>query len=183
MAVSTGAGHAAARGRVAWFAPKMTPPTVRTGTVDRKRLVDRLRAADATQVVIAAPAGYGKSTLAALWSDRDDRAFGWITVDEADNDPVVFLTYLVLALDSISPLERALVDEVTTTSTPWSQTLPRVLDAVAAVPEPFVLVVDDVHRLTGPSATQVLPALAGRIPAGSALASITRGATYPSASL
>jgi len=180
MAVTAGAGHTATPGRVAWFLPKLTRPTIRAGTVDRHRLVDRLCSAEATQVVIAAPGGYGKSTLAALWADRDDRSFCWITLDDADNDPVVFLTYVVLALDSISPLDSALVEQLTTTSTPWPHMLPRVLDAVTSIADPFVLVVDDAHRLRSSSATEVLAALAGRIPPGSTLACLTRGTMpYP----
>ena len=53
--------------------------------------------------------------------------------------------------------------------------LPRVLEMVATMREPFVLVLDDVHRLGGSTGTEVLPALVDRIPAGSALAFVTRG--------
>ena len=168
-------------GRVVCFAPKVGPPKIRPGTVGRTRLVDRLLATEATEIAISAPAGYGKSTLAAIWAERDERAFGWVTVDEADNDPVVFLTYLVLALDSIGPVDDRLVDDLTTTPAPWRQVLTHLLDTLAAMPTPFVLVIDDAHRLAGPSATDVLPAVASRIPATSALVTIGRGrAPYPS---
>ena len=114
-----------------------TAPRVRPGTVGRDLLVRRLCAADASEVIIAAPAGYGKTTLAAIWGDRDPRPFGWIAVDEVDSDPVVFLHHVALALDSINPSEDSLNDELTVAQSPWPAMLPTVLDRVASAPEEF----------------------------------------------
>ena len=47
--------------------------------------------APSRSVSIPAPAGYGKTTLLAQWAERDARPFAWVTVDERDNDPFVFL--------------------------------------------------------------------------------------------
>ena len=48
-----------------------------------------------------APAGYGKTTLLAQWAERNGQAFAWVSVDEADNDPKVLLTYVAEALDAV----------------------------------------------------------------------------------
>ena len=166
--------------RVLPFTPKITPPSVRPGTVCRESLVHRLCASDATEIVISAPAGYGKSTLVTLWGAADERSFGWMSADAGDNDPVVLLTYLALALDSIHRGGARLADELSAASLPWSQMLPVVTDAVATMPVPFVLVVDDAHHLEGPSGTEVLPSIARRVPPGSALVISTRSrAPYP----
>src|SRR6476620_11065132 len=67
----------------------MTPPLVRAEWVARPRLWWRLERALRSQVVlIAAPAGYGKSTLLTQWAAcRDGSAVAWVQLDRADNDP------------------------------------------------------------------------------------------------
>jgi hypothetical protein len=53
---------------------------------------------------VVAPAGYGKTTLLAQWAERNGLAFAWVSVDEADNDPKVLLTYVAEALDAVEPV-------------------------------------------------------------------------------
>jgi len=52
--------------------------------------------------LISAPAGFGKTTLLVEWlkgrEDGDDQSVAWVSLDEGDNDPVRFLSYLVAAL-------------------------------------------------------------------------------------
>ena len=58
---------------------KLTPAPTRPGLVSRIRLLDRLEASAPTPVVaISAPAGYGKTVLAAEWAQRDQRPFVWL---------------------------------------------------------------------------------------------------------
>ena len=76
---------------------KLTPAPTRPGLVSRARLLDWLEASAATPVVvICAPAGYGKTILAAEWAERDRRPFVWLSIDRHDNDPAVLLTYLAM---------------------------------------------------------------------------------------
>src|SRR5215471_20872499 len=80
-------------------ASKLSAPPLRKGIVDRQMLLDRLGSAAYTPVLlISAPAGYGKTTLLALWRDLDSRPFAWVTLDASDNDPVAFAACLVAAL-------------------------------------------------------------------------------------
>ena len=65
--------------------------------------MNRLRAAQSSVVTLTAPAGYGKTTLAAQWAERDHRPVAWLSVDEADDDPDVLLRELDAALDRVSP--------------------------------------------------------------------------------
>jgi LuxR family maltose regulon positive regulatory protein len=81
---------------------KLFRPTIRPGVVARPQLLARLRAARAVPTVaVVAPAGYGKTTLLALWAQADDRPFAWLSLDPHDNDPIVLLTHLAVALDRI----------------------------------------------------------------------------------
>ena len=58
-------------------------------------------------VSVVAPAGYGKTTLLSQWAERNGQAFAWVSVDEADNDPKVLLTYVAEALDAVRAGRRA----------------------------------------------------------------------------
>ena len=67
-------------------------------------LIERLVRVPRPVVSVVAPAGYGKTTLLSQWAERDRRAFAWVSVDEADNDPKVLLTYIAEALDAVEPI-------------------------------------------------------------------------------
>ena len=78
---------------------KLRVPTGRPWVVARPRLSAVQKAAERDRVVlVSAPAGYGKSTLVAQWSDLDPRAGGWVQLGPGDNDPVVLLARVAAAL-------------------------------------------------------------------------------------
>jgi LuxR family maltose regulon positive regulatory protein len=84
---------------------KLHPPLARPGIVARTVLVDRLLAVSAVPVVsVAAPAGYGKTTLLAQWAQDKGSRVGRVSVDQRDNDPAVLLTYIAVALDRVEPI-------------------------------------------------------------------------------
>src|SRR3954451_22533766 len=60
-------------------------PTLPTYAVHRTALVNRLRSSGAAVVVVAAPAGYGKTTLIAQWPARDQRRSAWMHIEEGDS--------------------------------------------------------------------------------------------------
>ena len=76
--------------------------------VPRRRLLDTLRAGQRRRLVlIHAPTGYGKSTLAAQRRDiltGEGVAVAWLTVDHDDNNVVWFLAHLIEAIRSARPV-------------------------------------------------------------------------------
>ena len=165
--------------RVGWFceaggfdlvASKLRRPVLRPGTVCRSSLIGWL-ARDASPIVsVAAPAGYGKTTLLAQWAEDDGRAFAWVSVDDADNDPKVLLTYVAQALDSVQPVGEPLFEALAspTSSVPGS-VVPRLGSAFASMTVPVVLVLDGVHVLHSRPDRAALSALADHVPTGSRL--------------
>ncbi|HET9248462.1 MAG TPA: hypothetical protein VFP13_00785, partial [Actinomycetota bacterium] len=151
---------------------KLFRPPIRPGIVRRDDLLDRLRASDAVSVVaITAPAGYGKTTLLAEWAEVDGRPFGWVSVDEADGDPVVFLGHVVVALDRIERIEPRVFESIASpTGANPGRVLARLGRVLSERSGPFVLVLDDLDRLTEPFAVDAVRALAGYVPKGSLLA-------------
>jgi LuxR family maltose regulon positive regulatory protein len=150
---------------------KLFRPPIRPGIVRRNVLVDRLRVSNASVVSITAPAGYGKTTLLAEWAERDRRPFAWVSIDEADGDPVVFLGHVVTALDRIETIEPRVFEAI---ASPTGATLSRVLSrlgsALSTRTRPFVLVLDDLDRLAEPLVEDAVRTLAGYVPQGSVLA-------------
>src|SRR5215217_6461518 len=81
---------------------KLRPSPSRPKMVARSRLTEKLtRKAGRRLTLISAPAGFGKTTLLLEWlrgREGDERSVAWVSLDEGDNDPVRFLSYLVAAL-------------------------------------------------------------------------------------
>src|SRR4029078_8713775 len=86
------------------LATKLYIPPPRPNAVPRTRLIARLNEGLHRKLtLIAAPAGFGKTTLLSAWAARCGRQGGWLSLDSADNDPTRFLAYLVAAVQTIAP--------------------------------------------------------------------------------
>jgi LuxR family transcriptional regulator, maltose regulon positive regulatory protein len=156
---------------------KLAIPAQRRGSLRRTPLVSRLRGnSEARYVSIAAPAGYGKTTLLTQWAAKDARPFAWVSLDDGDNDPVVLLSYIATALDAVEPIDRRVFRGVAAGGTAlWSTAVPRLGAAIASVSTPIVIVLDDVHVLTDERSLDAIDALALHIPPGSLLVFAGRG--------
>ena len=157
-------------------ASKLAAPPLRPGIVDRPALVDRLLSmTDVPVVLLSAPAGYGKTTLLALWRHRDERPFAWVSLDAADNDPVALIAAVIAALDPILELDPALSDYLSGPQPPIEDVvLPSLVDACAAREPTFVLVLDDLHFVTERGCHKAIGYLAERLPPGCQVALGTR---------
>src|SRR5262249_27969421 len=145
---------------------KLRRPEPPQGSVLRTALLEQLARDDRRPVVsVAAPAGYGKTTLLSQWAERDDRAFAWVSIDERDNDPKVLLTYVAEALDRLEPLSERVFDALgSPTSSVHGTVVPRLGAAFAAMNSPVVLVLDDVHLLLNSECRAALSVLAEEVP-------------------
>jgi LuxR family maltose regulon positive regulatory protein len=92
----------AARFPIDVLEPKFRVPRRTEGFVCRSGLLSALDDAHARPLVlVSGPAGYGKTTLLAQWSERDRRACAWVTLDPADADPGVLAGSIATALARI----------------------------------------------------------------------------------
>jgi LuxR family maltose regulon positive regulatory protein len=87
---------------------KIYVPRRRRGLVPRSRLSERLDrgAEESGLILVSAPAGFGKTTVLAEWlaaAPADQWAAAWLSLDATDNDPVLFWTYLIAALQTAAP--------------------------------------------------------------------------------
>lgn len=130
---------------------KLYVPRLRRGLVARPRLIERMgRGAESKLTLLSAPAGFGKTTLLTEWlaaAPAGERSVAWLSLDQADNQPVSFWTYLVAALQAAAPGvgARALSLLQRPQPPPIETILATVLNELNAVPNDVVLVLDDYH--------------------------------------
>jgi LuxR family transcriptional regulator, maltose regulon positive regulatory protein len=158
-------------------AAKLRCPVLRPGTVCRVPLIERLaRGGSRPIVLVVAPAGYGKTTLLSQWAGRNGQPFAWVSLDEADNDPKVLLSYVAEALNTVEPIDEQVFDALAFpgSSVPGSVIL-RLGSAFASITSPMVLILDDVHVLRNSKCRAALSVLADHVPGGSQLVLAGRG--------
>jgi LuxR family transcriptional regulator, maltose regulon positive regulatory protein len=144
---------------------KFHPPTVRPGIVVRTALVERLAAARVPVVTVTAPPGYGKSTLMAQWAERIGSRVSWLSCDEDDNDPVVLLSALAVALDRIGPVDPAIFSALASSGAEIT-VVPKFVSAVASVQPPVTLLLDHAEAVTNRQCLNTIAEFALRLPAG-----------------
>ena len=156
---------------------KLAPALGRPGIVSRANLLDWLEASAATPVVaMSAPAGFGKTVLAAEWAQRDRRPFVWLSIDRHDNDPAVLLTYLAVGLDRVEPIDPGVFRALASRGASITHTvLPRLGAALASKALAGVVILDDVQLLHDQEGLDALAVLVDHLPPGSQLAVISRG--------
>jgi LuxR family transcriptional regulator, maltose regulon positive regulatory protein len=154
---------------------KVLLPRSRSATVRRTRLLRGLRAARDRRVIsIVAPAGYGKTSLLVQWANQGRQSVAWLTVDDGDNDPVVFLRYLAAAIDRVEPLDPGLLSAIGSHSVSPRAAVGRLLRALQGQAEPVLIVLDDAHRLTDQACLDTLGELTTYMPEGSRVAIVGR---------
>ena len=147
---------------------KIQRPVYRDGLIARTRLLDALAATptSASLILLTAPAGYGKTTVLSQWAAEDSREFAWVTVDEADGDPVRLAGHVALALHRIQPLDPAVFRALAAgDGSRHLAALAHLLTSLRNWNRPGVLVLDDVHELRNVAAMNFIRALRRR-PAG-----------------
>ncbi len=156
---------------------KLYTPRVRPELVLRPRLVERLNAGLHHKLtLISAPAGFGKTTLVAEWLGRATRPATWLSMDESDNDPARFLTYLVAALQKVNPAIGTATQAMLQAPQPPAPEvlLTALINDIAATPMPFVLVIDDYHAIQTLAIHQHLIFLLDHLPAQMHIVLISR---------
>ena len=145
------------------------PPT-RSGALLRARLHATLREnTGARLTTVVAPAGWGKTTLLAAWArdPAESRQVVWVSLDEADNEPVRFWTYALTALAAVAPActRQALAALEGQGLDPVSVAVPALLNALVDLPDRYVLVLDDYHVISDARIHDSVELLLGYLPA------------------
>jgi LuxR family transcriptional regulator, maltose regulon positive regulatory protein len=148
---------------------KLAAPAPRAGLLPRAGLQSLLQASlQAKLCLLAAPAGCGKTTLLAHWGQATGgRRMAWVSLDEHDNDPTRFWSYLVAALRTVEPgVGAAALEALRGPSVELERVVvPSLVNDLSAVGAPLVLVLDDYHLITDAICHQTLGLFLDHLPA------------------
>jgi LuxR family maltose regulon positive regulatory protein len=163
------------------FQTKLIIPPDPTASVSRPRLIDQLNLGvqqGHRLLLVTAPPGYGKTTLLSAWANAGGARFGWLSLDEGDNDATQF--WLDLA-NAIAPHVPQVLDPIQTLlqgdplhQLPTDLLLAVLINTLVQETQPLVLVLDDYHVIHNERIHATLIQLLARLPAAFHLALTSR---------
>jgi LuxR family maltose regulon positive regulatory protein len=138
------------------LATKLYIPPPRSCLVTRARLIERLNggcAQGCKLTLISAPAGFGKTTLVSDWIGACKKPVAWVSLDEGDNDPARFITYVVAALQAVKAgIGEGLLAALQSPQPLQIETiLITLVNEISTIPNHFLLVLDDYHSIDSPA--------------------------------
>lgn len=144
---------------------KLHIPPPRPDTVPRSRLIQHLNERLQRKITLMiAPAGYGKTSLAAEWihtlqaEDNFKNRITWLYLEEADSEPIRFLSYVSAALQQVAPEigGSALGLFEMAQTPPITAVLNNLLNDLSGLDDPLMLVLDDYHVISHPEIHEAL---------------------------
>ena len=160
---------------------KFYVPPIQSSLVRRSRLVQVLENGYRTGkrvALVCAPAGFGKTTIVREWikSTGPAKLFGWLSLDNGDNDPIRFLIYLVSAIQRVNAeIGKSILAALNSTQIPPLLDLVETLiNEISLESDPFLIVLDDYHLIKKAEVHSLLQFLLQRQPDALHLVIITR---------
>ena len=160
---------------------KLHAPALRQQWVQREDLVGYLAGCSSSRLVlVAAPAGSGKTIAVAQWAASmiEDRPFAFVSLDRGDDDPARLWLHVVSAVQRACPefdgedILRALHSPIPDI---LGTVLPGLANKLAELPVPVVVVLDDYHVISDHSCHDQVAFFLSHLPAGVQLVLVTRG--------
>lgn len=134
---------------------KIIVPRRRAEILSRSRLIELLdELLDNRLIIVAAPAGYGKTSLLVDYASATQWPFCWYALDSLDADPQRFIAHFIAALNVRFPQFGKICLESLQNMSQDRLDLDLLIsliinDAYENIPEHFILVLDDFHLVTG----------------------------------
>ena len=155
---------------------RLTKPISHSDRVQRERLTTRLVESRERLVLVVAPAGYGKTTLAVQWHEVDDRPFAWVMLGARMGDPRALWSAI---LQSVGLAESAFAPIAERLRSPLADADPgtmaaHVAEALQAIDRDLVIVLDDHHFVRDSASNTSLSTFLEIAPAGVQLAILSR---------
>jgi LuxR family maltose regulon positive regulatory protein len=137
---------------------KFTIPPVRSILLHRSHLLEVLEQSRSVSLtLLSAGAGFGKTTLLSAWARERAGRVAWLSLDDQDNDPLRFWTYLGTALHRLAPhVGATLLQGLQAPHPPLEALLATLLNELLTLREPVTLVLEDYHVIQTPSIHQSL---------------------------
>ena len=156
---------------------KLMPPRLSSNIIRRDDLLARLdQGLTRKLTIVTAPTGFGKTTLVSMWIASRQFGSAWVTLDQNDNDPTRFWSYVISALRTLdSAIGKATLSTLMASQPPSFQTLliPLINDLTRRN-GPCVLVLEDYHSITSKEIMDGVSFLLQHLPESLHLTLITR---------
>lgn len=158
---------------------KFYTPALRANPVRRARLTqifDRALAQGQRVILVAAPAGFGKTTLVAEWVSQNGRAATWLSLDQEDNDPARFFNVFIGALQRIDPRIGQAAQEAFGLPQPLvlSRWMSPLINDLTTLADNLTLILDDYHLITQPTIHESLGFFIDHLPPAMRVIILTR---------
>jgi len=153
----------------ALLSTKLYIPRARSQTIARPRLTEKLLAGvnqPGSLVLLSGSVGFGKTTLLSEIVEQLQRPVAWLSLDEGDNDPIRFWTYVIAACQSIQPgLGDSALALLNTPQPLPDETTPTILiNDLATLDGDLVLILDDYHVIQNQSIHAAVAFLIDHVP-------------------
>ena len=129
---------------------KLATPRRSSALIDRWRVRQRLQSAASGRVtLVAAPAGYGKTSAVCDWCSETGAALAWVTLDSAENDPVRLWTYVATAVDRVRRgLGQRALQRLQAHDGAIEEVVDELMNGIAVFGDELIVVLDDLHAVT-----------------------------------
>ncbi|MET0534333.1 MAG: hypothetical protein ABW171_08920, partial [Steroidobacter sp.] len=146
---------------------KLKPPHAAATCIDRPTLLAKLDAMSKHKLtLLTAPIGSGKTTLLTQWHQRvnPEQAIAWLSLDDADDDPMRLFSYLIAAVRVVCPSFDAHIAHGHDTSDASNASSSIFIAALCRLDRPLTLVLDDVQCVNSPALIRAIDTVLQRSP-------------------
>ena len=129
---------------------KLHIPPVGNNIVHRFGLYEKLNIGLSRKLIlISAPAGFGKTTVVSDWIGQNKIPAAWFSLDDGDNDPADFLSYIISGIQSIhKEFGLSALKLLNSPNKPSVESIASLLiNEILSINQNFLLVLDDFHRI------------------------------------
>jgi LuxR family maltose regulon positive regulatory protein len=156
---------------------KLHIPPTGNNIVHRSVLHEKLNTGLSRKLIlISAPAGFGKTTVVSNWIDQNKIPAAWFSIDNGDNDPVGFLSYIISGIQSIhKEFGQSALKLLNSPNRPSVESIVSLLiNEIIGINPDFLLVLDDFHLIKSNGVLELITYLLEHIPGNIHIVILTR---------
>jgi LuxR family maltose regulon positive regulatory protein len=156
---------------------KLHIPPAGNNIVHRSELYEKLNIGLSRKLIlISAPAGFGKTTIVSDWINQNKIPAAWFSLDNGDNDPVEFLSYIISGIQSIQPaFGKGALKLLNSPNTPSVDSIASlVINEILNINQNFLLVLDDFHLIKSNEVLKLVSYLLDHFPGNIHIVILTR---------
>ena len=158
---------------------KLHVPSTGEDLVHRSGLFERLNEGlNRKLILISAPAGFGKTTIISDWIKQNEIPTAWFSLDKGDNDPAVFLSYIISGIQNIrKEFGKGALELLKSPQEPNSESITSLLiNDILSTNQDFLLVLDDFHLISSSEILIIVNYLLEHIPENIHIVILSRSA-------